>query len=83
MFVLPGTKRKRLVVDKDYVEKKLSKTLIDKIRRHRIIKIFNLAFLFFFALTFFGLSLTIKIKLDPDYIGRVLWTLYYPMDEIS
>ncbi len=33
MFALPGTKRKKLVVDKKYVEQKLSKTLIDKIKK--------------------------------------------------
>jgi len=33
MFMLPGGKRKKLVVDQKYVEKKLSKTLIDKIKK--------------------------------------------------
>ncbi len=33
MFRLPGTNRKRLVVDKDYVAEKLSKTLIEKIKK--------------------------------------------------
>ena len=33
MFALPGTRRKKLVVDKNYVEQKLSQTLIEKIRK--------------------------------------------------
>ncbi len=33
MFLLPGSKRKRLVVDKKYAEQKLSQTLIDKIKK--------------------------------------------------
>jgi len=33
MFNLPGTKRKKLVVDKKYAEQKLSKTLIEKIKK--------------------------------------------------
>jgi len=33
MFALPGTKRKKLVVDKKYVTEKLSKTLIEKIKK--------------------------------------------------
>ena len=33
MFTLPGTRRRKLVVDKKYVEQKLSQTLIDKIRK--------------------------------------------------
>jgi len=33
MFALPGTRRKKLVVDKKYVEQKLSQTLIEKIRK--------------------------------------------------
>ncbi len=33
MFLLPGTKRKRLLVDKKYAEKKLSQTLIEKIKK--------------------------------------------------
>ncbi len=33
MFALPGTRRKKLVVDKNYVDKKLSQTLLDKIRK--------------------------------------------------
>ncbi len=33
MFMLPGSNRKKLVIDKKYVEKKLSKTLIDKLKK--------------------------------------------------
>ncbi len=33
MFKLPGTKRKKLIVNKEYVEKKLSETLIEKIKK--------------------------------------------------
>jgi len=33
MFALPGSKRKKLVVDKKYVADKLSKTLIEKIKK--------------------------------------------------
>ncbi len=33
MFALPGTNRKKLVVDKEYVEQKLSQNLLDKISK--------------------------------------------------